>query len=86
MTEQVIWTAACVGMIGPLLGAVWLAARGDIPQRLAGAQVAAAVAIVLLVAMTFALDQSSAADVALTAGLLGVPAGLVFGLFLERWL
>lgn len=86
MSEQVVWTAACVGLIGPLLGAVWLAARGEVSQRLAGTQIAAALTTVLMVAMTFALDQASAVDLALTAGLLGLPAGLLFALFLERWL
>jgi hypothetical protein len=86
MSEQLVWTAACVGLIGPLLGAVWLTARGQISQRLAGAQIAAAVTTVLLAAMTFALDQSSGVDLALTAGLLALPAGLLFALFLERWL
>lgn len=86
MSERLVWTAACAGLIGPMLGAVWMAARGEIPQRLAGAQIAAALTTVLLAAMTFALDQASAVDLALTAGLLGLPAGLLFALFLERWL
>ena len=40
----------------------------------------------MLVAASFAFDQTSSIDLALTFGLLSLSATLLFAVFLERWL
>lgn len=77
---------ACVALVPALAVPTLAASRGDVARRLAGVQLATAIAVLLLVAMTFAFDQSSFVDLALTLALLSLPGTLVIALFMERWL
>lgn len=86
MMERAVWGMAALGLLAPLLVAVWLCGRGDAGQRLAGAQIAASLATALLVVLSFALDLPSGVDLALTLALLGIAGGLLYAHFLERWL
>ncbi|HEX4149975.1 MAG TPA: monovalent cation/H+ antiporter complex subunit F [Pirellulales bacterium] len=60
--------------------------RGEIGLRLIAAQLATALAILLLIALSFAFDQASTIDLALTLALLTLPGTLLLALFEERWL
>ncbi|HEY7300714.1 MAG TPA: monovalent cation/H+ antiporter complex subunit F [Xanthobacteraceae bacterium] len=80
------WLAASIALLPPLLLAVIASGRGPVHQRLVGIEFAAALAVLLLVALSFAFDQASSIDLALTLALLGLPGTLLFALFEERWL
>lgn len=80
------WLLATIAFLPALAGAVVMCARGTLGHRLAAVQLAGALAVLLLVMMTFAFDQASSMDLALTLALLTLPATLLYALFLERWL
>lgn len=81
-----IWLAATLGLLPPLLAAVIAAGRGAAGARLLAVELAASLATFLLVAMSFLFDQASSIDLALTLALLTLPGTLLFCLFEERWL
>jgi multicomponent Na+:H+ antiporter subunit F len=81
-----LWDWAILGLLPPLaLGAV-LTWRGRPGQRFAAYQLATTVAVTLLTLLTFATDQSSVTDLALTLVLLNLPGTLLMAVFLERWI
>jgi multicomponent Na+:H+ antiporter subunit F len=84
MTQS--WLLAAFGLLPPLLVAVVASGTGAIHQRLVAAQLVAALAVLLLIALSFAFDQASSFDLALTLALLGLPGTLLFAVFAERWL
>lgn len=80
------WLAAAVALLPPLALAVVLCARGSLEQRFAALQLTGAIAVVLLVVLTFVLQEASSMDLALTLSLLTLPATLLYAVFVERWL
>jgi multisubunit Na+/H+ antiporter MnhF subunit len=80
------WLLAAIALIPPLVVAVAMCARGPVGARLVAVQFAAALAVPLLVTLTFALGEASSIDLALSLALLGLPATLLFAVFAERWL
>lgn len=80
------WLVAAVGFLPALTVTTLMCARGTLGQRLAAVQLAGALAILLLAVMTFAFAEASSMDLALTLALLGLPATLLYAVFLERWL
>lgn len=86
MAEVSAWLLACLALVPALAVPALAACRGDVARRLAGVQLVTAIAVLLLVAMTFAFDQSSFVDLALTLALLSLPSTLLIALFMERWL
>ncbi|HEY3912049.1 MAG TPA: hypothetical protein VGM07_19490 [Stellaceae bacterium] len=80
------WRLAAIAFLPPLAVAVLMCARGTLGQRLAAVQLVGALAALLLVVMTFAFEQGSSMDLALTLSLLALPASLLYALFVERWL
>lgn len=80
------WLVAAIGFLPALAAAILMCARGSLGQRLAAVQLAGAIAILLLAVMTFAFEQASSMDLALTLALLALPAALLYAVFLERWL
>jgi multicomponent Na+:H+ antiporter subunit F len=86
---EIVWTpwlAAVVALLPALAVPVAAAMRRDAGQRLVAVQLATALAAVILVLMSFAFDQPSFMDLALTLTLLSLPGTLLLALFLERWL
>ncbi len=65
---------------------LWAACRAGTGSRLVAVQLAAAVASLILVLMTYAFDQPSFIDLPLSLALLSLPGTLVLAIFLERWL
>jgi len=84
MTRPWLWAA--IGLLPPLLGAVIAAARADIGRRLVAVELATSLTVFLLLALSFAFDQASSIDLALTLSLLTLPGTLLLALFAERWL
>ncbi|TGE02308.1 monovalent cation/H+ antiporter complex subunit F [Methylobacterium nonmethylotrophicum] len=84
MTE--LWLAAALALLPPLGLAVVAAARGALAFRLVAVQLATSLAVLLLVAMSFALDQPAVIDLGLVLAVLTLPGTLLFAVFQERWL
>jgi multicomponent Na+:H+ antiporter subunit F len=80
------WLIAALALLPALIVGVVCAARGAIARRLVAIQFATSTAVLLLVVLDFAFDQSSSMDLALTLALLSLPGTLVLVLFQERWL
>lgn len=80
------WLVALVALVPPFVVASILACRGRAGQRFVAVQLAGAVAIPMMAIMSFAFDQASSIDLAVTLGLLTLPASLLYALVLERWL
>ncbi|MCR0981233.1 monovalent cation/H+ antiporter complex subunit F [Roseomonas populi] len=81
-----LWLAATAALLPPFALAALLALRGSAGTRLVAAQLASSIAVPLLVAMSYAFDQPSIADLPLTLVLLTLPGTLLMAVFLERWL
>lgn len=80
-----VWTLAILALLLPFALAVALAWRGRPGQRFAAYQLAGTVAVLVLTLLTFATDQPSVTDLALTLVLLNLPGTLLISVFLERW-
>jgi multicomponent Na+:H+ antiporter subunit F len=76
---------ASLALLPALAVPVFVACRGSTLGRLVAAQLATAITSLILVLLSFAFDQPSFVDLALTLGLLSFPGTLVMTLFLERW-
>lgn len=81
-----LWLSATLALLPPFAMAVLACGRGALAFRLVAVQLATALATLLLVALSFALDQPAVIDLALTLAVLTLPGTLLFALFQERWL
>jgi multisubunit Na+/H+ antiporter MnhF subunit len=81
-----VWLVALLALVPPLLVSAGMAWRGRAGQRFIGFQLAGAVAVLMMVTMSFAFDQASSIDLAVAMGVLSLPAALLYAVFLERWL
>lgn len=86
MNPPLLWVAGLCAVLPPLGMAVAAALRGTIAQRFAASQLATTVAALAVVLATFAIDQPSSIDLAITLALLGLPGSLLVAVFVERWL
>ena len=80
------WLLALAALVPAFAVPAAMAMRGRIGSRLMAAQLATSVAMLALVAMSFAFDLPSIIDLPFTLVLLSLPGTLVMTLFLERWL
>ena len=80
------WLLATLALVPLLALMVVMCGRGPVGRRIAATQLAGSLGALTLVSMTFAFGQASSMDLALTLGLLTLPASLLFAVFLERWL
>lgn len=80
------WFAVALALLPPFALAVTSAAHRALGFRLVAVQFATSLALLLLIALSFALDQPAAIDLALTLGVLTLPGTLLFAVFQERWL
>ena len=79
------WLLALLGLLPPLLVALGLAWRGGVAGRFVAIQLAGSVTLAILAVMCFAFDQASSIDLAVTFGVLTLPASLLYAVVLERW-
>ena len=80
------WMLATLSLLPSLIFPLFVAFQGRTGDRLIAIQLATAVTVLILVLMSFAFDQSSYIDLALTLVLLSLPGTLILAQFLERWL
>ena len=79
------WLAATIGLLPPFAVALWLCWRAGTADRLVAVQFATSAAVLIFVAMSFAYEQPSELDLALSLSLLSLPGTLIFAIFVERW-
>jgi multisubunit Na+/H+ antiporter MnhF subunit len=73
------WLAACIVLITlGLFPALWVASRGDAVKRLVGVELGGAVAVLVLLAFSRAMQQSTYLIVPLVLALLTVAGTLVY--------
>jgi len=80
------WLVASLALLPPLLVAAIACGRHAIDQRLVAVELTTSLAILLLIALSFAFDQPSSIDAALSLALLTLPGTLLLASFVERWL
>jgi multicomponent Na+:H+ antiporter subunit F len=80
------WFVASLGLLPPLLAAILACGRRGIEHRLVAVELATTLAVLVFITLSFAFDQSSSLDLALTLALLTLPGTLLLALFEERWL
>jgi multicomponent Na+:H+ antiporter subunit F len=80
------WLVAAIGLLPPFALALWLAWRGRAMDRLVAVALATALAALMMAMLSFAFDQPSIIDLALTLSFLSLPGTLVFAHFFERWI
>ena len=81
-----IWLLAVILLLPPLLVPLAIAMRGNANNRLVAVQLASGLCAFILAMMSFAFDQSSFVDVALSLTFLSVPGTYLYALFMERWM
>ncbi|MGC5780939.1 monovalent cation/H+ antiporter complex subunit F [Methylobacterium sp. NFXW15] len=81
-----VWILAILALMPPLVLSTALTWRGRPGQRLAAYQLATTIGVTILTLLTFATDQASVIDLALTAVLLALPGTLLISVFMERWI
>ena len=79
------WALTLLLLMPPLVAALVGSWRGPVGTRFVAVLLAGAVGLVAMVAMTFAFDQSSSIDLAVTFGVLTLTASLLYAVFVERW-
>ena len=80
------WTLAAIALCPPLAAIIAAACRGSVMHRLVALQLATSLTCLILIAMTFAFDQSAFIDLPLALALLSLPGAMAMAMFLERWL
>lgn len=80
------WIVTALALLVCMVPCFVLCLRGDAMSRLVGLEAGSTMAVMVLLALTEAFNQSSFVDLALTLALLTYGSGLVFARFLERWL
>lgn len=80
------WLIASIALLPPLLVSVVAAGMRPIGERLVAVELAASLAVVLLIMLSFVFDQPSSIDPALALALLTLPGSVILALFQERWL
>lgn len=74
-----LWLAACIVlMAGGMFPALWIGSRGDPIDRLVGVELGGAVAVLVLMAFSHAMKESSYLIVPLVLAVLTVAGTLVF--------
>jgi len=80
------WLVAALALGPPLLVVAVACGRGPVHLRLVAVELVTSLMIAVLVALSFAFDQASSIDLALTLALLTLPGTMLLALFQERWL
>lgn len=80
------WLIASILLVPPLAVPLVVAFRDQTNGRLAAIQFASVIFVFLLTTLTFAFQQSTFIDLAVSFALLSMIATYLFALFYERWL
>ena len=80
------WLLAAVAMLPALVSTLWIVVRHPTSSRLVGMQLASGLVGLIIILFSFASDQPTLVDLALSLAALSLPGSLLFAHFLERWL
>jgi len=80
------WWVSAVALAVPLGLPLAVVGRGSSAARFVALQLISSLTMLVLIALSFALGQSSFIEVPLALALLTLPGTLLLALFLERWL
>lgn len=86
MAGVTVWLLATILFVPPIAVPIYVAMRSPCDQRLAAVQLASGFGVLMLAALSFAFDQPSFIDLALSLALLSVPGTYLLTIFMERWL
>ena len=81
-----IWLLFAGALLPTLAVSLWFALTGALPDRLAAVPMASTFGALLLVALSFAFNQTFVTDLGVCLALLSLPATLILALCTERWL
>lgn len=81
-----VWSIGVWGLLPAFAVPVIAAMRGNVAARIVALQLATALAITLLMVMSFALDQPSYLSLAAALAIVNVAGTLVVAATVERWL
>lgn len=80
------WWASSLALVAPMVLPLFAAGRGSSASRFVALQLISSLAVLVLIALSFALGQRSFIELPLALALLSLPCTLLMALFLERWL
>lgn len=80
------WSVAVWALLPAFAVPIAAAVRGTIATRIVALQLATALAITMLMAMSFAFDQDSYVSLAAALAIMNVAGTLVIAATVERWL
>jgi multisubunit Na+/H+ antiporter MnhF subunit len=80
------WWVSSVALVASLALPLAAVGRGSSAQRFVALQLISSLTMLVLIALSFALGQSSFIELPLALALLSLPGTLLMALFLERWL
>ena len=80
------WSIAVWALLPALAVPIVAAVRGNVAGRIVAVQLATALAMTLLMAMSFAFDQTSYVSLAEALAVMNVAGTLVVAVTVERWL
>lgn len=80
------WWISSLALVAPLALPLAAVSRGNSAARFVALQLISSLAMLALIAMSFALGQSFFIELPLALALLSLPSTLLMALFLERWL
>ena len=81
-----VWLWAATALLLCLIPCGIVCVRAQTPDRLAAAEMAGVLAILIVMLLAQGYQRPSLYDLALALALLSYPGSLVFAHFLERWL
>jgi multicomponent Na+:H+ antiporter subunit F len=86
MADMSPWWLASLALVVPLGVPMVVAGSGKSMARFVALQLVSSLTMIILILLSFALDQSSFIDLPLGLALLSLPGVLAMAIFLERWL
>ncbi len=80
------WEWSAAGLLLCLAPCAWVVCTGKTMDRLAALELSGTLSVLFILVLSMGFQQPSFVDLSLTLALLGLPGGLVFAYFFERWL
>ena len=86
MPSSIAWTIAAAALMVGLVPCAIACARARFAGALVAYELAATLAVMCVTALAEAFGRAPWFDLAIAMALLSLPGGLVFAVFLDRWL
>jgi multicomponent Na+:H+ antiporter subunit F len=86
MPDSIAWTVAAAALMIGLVPCAIACIRSNFPGSLVAYELASTLTVMCIVALGEAFGRAPWFDLAIAMALLSLPGGLVFAVFLDRWL